>query len=190
MREIKNITITPEILKLIAEIDEFDRPRQAIEILAPEKLSSLKYGWTREHSPLMLFKSVNYGPLDGQKRESLDMKTKMLLFGSVSAMVLGTVMLIMPANASVSSGCASKNCEQNTGHLIIASCQAVANGGCACPLPHPTFNNCVITGADGRWSGKKLPFQRLQTLCASLYDALKHRRSVRSPKNFGNQPRV
>lgn len=44
MREIKNITITPEILKLIAEIDEFDRPRQAIEILAPEKLSSLKYG--------------------------------------------------------------------------------------------------------------------------------------------------
>ena len=26
MREIKNITITPEILKLIAEIDEFNGP--------------------------------------------------------------------------------------------------------------------------------------------------------------------
>lgn len=42
MFEIKNIIITPEILKLIAEIDEFKGRWQAIENLAPERLSTLK----------------------------------------------------------------------------------------------------------------------------------------------------
>jgi Fic family protein len=42
MHEIKNIAITPEILKLIAEIDEFKGRWQVIETLAPEKLTSLK----------------------------------------------------------------------------------------------------------------------------------------------------
>lgn len=42
MHEIKNVTITPEILKLIAEIDEFKGRWQAIETLAPEKLTSLR----------------------------------------------------------------------------------------------------------------------------------------------------
>ena len=41
-REIKNITITPEILKLIAEIDEFKGRWKVMETLAPEKLTSLK----------------------------------------------------------------------------------------------------------------------------------------------------
>jgi Fic family protein len=42
MQEIKNVTITPEILKLIAEIDEFKGRWQVIETLAPEKLTSLR----------------------------------------------------------------------------------------------------------------------------------------------------
>jgi len=41
-REIRNITITPEILKLIAEIDEFKGRWQVTESLAPERLTSLR----------------------------------------------------------------------------------------------------------------------------------------------------
>jgi hypothetical protein len=37
MHRITNITITPEILKLIAEIDEFKGRWNVIETLAPEK---------------------------------------------------------------------------------------------------------------------------------------------------------
>jgi hypothetical protein len=76
------------------------------------------------------------------------MKKKMLLFGSFSAMLLSTFMLIRPANASIGSSCTSKGCEQNSGHLLFASRQAVANGGCICPLPHPTFNGCALAGAE------------------------------------------
>jgi Fic family protein len=42
MVEITNIVITPEILKLIAEIDEFKGRWKVIETLAPEKLTSLR----------------------------------------------------------------------------------------------------------------------------------------------------
>ena len=42
MRAIKNITITPEILKLIADIDEFKGRWKVIETLAPEKLPGLR----------------------------------------------------------------------------------------------------------------------------------------------------
>lgn len=42
MLEIRNIIITPEILKFIAEIDEFKGRWQVIENLAPERLSKLK----------------------------------------------------------------------------------------------------------------------------------------------------
>ena len=42
MHSITNITITPEILKLIAEIDEFKGRWKVIETLAPEKLTSLR----------------------------------------------------------------------------------------------------------------------------------------------------
>ena len=39
---IRNITTTPEILKLIAEIDEFKGRWNVMESLAPEKLTSLR----------------------------------------------------------------------------------------------------------------------------------------------------
>lgn len=42
MLEVRNIIITPEMLKLIAEIDEFKGRWQVIENLAPERLSTLK----------------------------------------------------------------------------------------------------------------------------------------------------
>jgi len=42
MHAIRNITITPEILKLIAEIDEFKGRWTVIETLAPEKLTNLR----------------------------------------------------------------------------------------------------------------------------------------------------
>jgi Fic family protein len=42
MHEIKNIVITPEILKLIAEIDEFKGSWKVMEALSPEKLTSFK----------------------------------------------------------------------------------------------------------------------------------------------------
>ena len=42
MHEIKNITITPEILKLIADIDEFKGRWTVIETLAPKRLTSLR----------------------------------------------------------------------------------------------------------------------------------------------------
>jgi Fic family protein len=42
MPDIKNITITPEILKLIAEIDEFKGRWTVIETMAPERLASLR----------------------------------------------------------------------------------------------------------------------------------------------------
>ena len=41
-REIRNIAITPEILKLIAEIDEFKGRWKVMESLAPEKLTTLR----------------------------------------------------------------------------------------------------------------------------------------------------
>ena len=42
MPTIKNIVITPEILKLIGELDEFKGQWRVMENLAPERLSSLK----------------------------------------------------------------------------------------------------------------------------------------------------
>ncbi len=42
MHGIENITITPEILKLIAEIDEFKGRWKVIETLAPEQLTTLR----------------------------------------------------------------------------------------------------------------------------------------------------
>ena len=42
MRDIENITITPEILKLIADIDEFKGRWKVIQTLAPEKLTNLR----------------------------------------------------------------------------------------------------------------------------------------------------
>src|ERR1700733_8315483 len=42
MHAINNIIITPEILKLIADIDEFKGRWSVIESLAPERLSSLR----------------------------------------------------------------------------------------------------------------------------------------------------
>jgi Fic family protein len=42
MHEIKNITITPEILLLISEIEEFKGRWKVIETLAPEKLTTLR----------------------------------------------------------------------------------------------------------------------------------------------------
>ena len=42
MQSPTNLTITPEILKLIAEIDEFKGRWSVIESLAPEKLTSLR----------------------------------------------------------------------------------------------------------------------------------------------------
>ncbi|MCK6418278.1 MAG: Fic family protein [Alphaproteobacteria bacterium] len=42
MPEIKNIAITPEILKLIADIDEFKGRWTVIETMAPERLASLR----------------------------------------------------------------------------------------------------------------------------------------------------
>ena len=42
MHAIRNINITPEILKLIADIDEFKGRWKVIETLAPEKLTSLR----------------------------------------------------------------------------------------------------------------------------------------------------
>jgi Fic family protein len=42
MHDIKNIIITPEILKLIADIDEFKGRWKVIETLAPERLNSLR----------------------------------------------------------------------------------------------------------------------------------------------------
>lgn len=68
----------------------------------------------------------------------------MLLFGSFSAMLLSTVMLIMPASATVTSGCASRNCKYGGDIVHIAACQPVQNGGCVCPVPNPTFNGCVL----------------------------------------------
>ena len=41
-QHIRNITITPEILKLIAEIDEFKGRWTVIETVAPEKLATLR----------------------------------------------------------------------------------------------------------------------------------------------------
>jgi Fic family protein len=42
MLDIENIIITPEILKLISDIDEFKGRWKVIETLAPEKLTSLR----------------------------------------------------------------------------------------------------------------------------------------------------
>jgi hypothetical protein len=42
IHEIKNITITPEIRKLIADIDEFKGRWTVIQILALERLASLR----------------------------------------------------------------------------------------------------------------------------------------------------
>src|ERR1700675_1744115 len=42
MHDIRNIIIPPEILKLIADIDEFKGRWKVIETLAPERLTSLR----------------------------------------------------------------------------------------------------------------------------------------------------
>ncbi|NSY10039.1 hypothetical protein G6M23_10535 [Agrobacterium tumefaciens] len=38
------VRITPEILSLVAEIDEFKGARRAVGQIAPERLSSLRHG--------------------------------------------------------------------------------------------------------------------------------------------------
>jgi Fic family protein len=48
MYPVENITVTPEILKLVAEIDEFKGRWTVMETLAPEKLSSLRHVATIE----------------------------------------------------------------------------------------------------------------------------------------------
>lgn len=57
--EIRNITITPEILKLIAEIDEFKGRWKVMESLAPEKLTTLRRIATRALVPLPVSKAQN-----------------------------------------------------------------------------------------------------------------------------------
>jgi hypothetical protein len=59
MHEIKNITITPEILKLIAEIDEFTGRWKAMQTLAPERpppdgapIQGLNFSLVRRAHPL------------------------------------------------------------------------------------------------------------------------------------------
>jgi hypothetical protein len=44
MHDIKNIIITPEILKLIADIDEFKGRWKVTETVAPERLTNLRLG--------------------------------------------------------------------------------------------------------------------------------------------------
>jgi len=53
MYEIKNIIITPEILKLIADIDEFKGRWKAMQTIAPERLNqSQARRHNREHRVL------------------------------------------------------------------------------------------------------------------------------------------
>lgn len=72
------------------------------------------------------------------------MKKKMLLSGSLSAILLSAVLLIMPARASVTSSCGSRNCKFGGDIVHIAACLPVKGGGCACSVPNPTFNGCVL----------------------------------------------
>ena len=74
------------------------------------------------------------------------MTKKMLLLGSLGAMLLSVTLLITPAGALIGSNCTQLDC----GKLVdggvaveVHSCEQPAVTTCACPLPPPLlFNNC------------------------------------------------
>ena len=58
MPDLSNLIITPDILKLIADIDEFKGRWTAVESLAPEKLSTLRRIATIESVGWELFRMM------------------------------------------------------------------------------------------------------------------------------------
>lgn len=72
------------------------------------------------------------------------MKNKMLMLGSMGAVLLSAALLITPARASVSSFCTTCAKLINGTTLEVADCKAVATTECFCPLqPLLFYNNCI-----------------------------------------------
>lgn len=71
------------------------------------------------------------------------MKNKALLFGSLAAMVLSAVLLIVPAQA-FTPHCTSCTAVGANGVAVTANCSVRPIDSCFCPLSgHIVFNNCL-----------------------------------------------
>lgn len=72
------------------------------------------------------------------------MKNKMLMLGSMSAILLSAALLITPASVSASSDCTTCAKLINGTTLEVQDCRIVTPTECFCPLQPPLFyNNCT-----------------------------------------------
>lgn len=94
------------------------------------------------------FQEQSFRQHQGERRESFQVKNKMLLWLSLAAMLMSAVLLIAPANASVTSHCTHCTAVDSTGATVTATCHVRPIDGCFCPLTGTiTFNNCQFIGA-------------------------------------------
>ncbi|HLJ25414.1 MAG TPA: hypothetical protein VKY85_01770 [Candidatus Angelobacter sp.] len=71
------------------------------------------------------------------------MKKKMLLLGSFGAMLLSAALLVMPADASVTSHCTGCTAIDSTGATVTSTCHVRPIDSCFCPLTGTIIsNNC------------------------------------------------
>lgn len=77
------------------------------------------------------------------------MKNKMLMLGSMGAVLLSAALLITPASASASSFCTDCAKLINGTVLVVSECKVSATvSECYCPLQPPLyFNNCLPPSA-------------------------------------------
>ncbi|HLJ26292.1 MAG TPA: hypothetical protein VKY85_06250 [Candidatus Angelobacter sp.] len=71
----------------------------------------------------------------------------MLLLGSFAAMLLSAGLLVIPANADITSHCTDCTKDEGT-FVIVSACKPTGVDGCFCPLSNPTTNNCFFIGAE------------------------------------------
>jgi hypothetical protein len=72
------------------------------------------------------------------------MKKKMLLLGSIGAMLLSAALLVMPANAAITSTCSGCTFLDSNGNLVTVACKVRPIDLCSCPvIGNLVRNNCL-----------------------------------------------
>lgn len=73
------------------------------------------------------------------------MKNKMLMLGSLGAILLSAALLITPAGATTSAFCTTCTKLVNGGSALeVASCQVSTTHECFCPLQPPLHSNTCL----------------------------------------------
>jgi hypothetical protein len=89
----------------------------------------------------------DHGPLERAERENFHVKKKMLLLGSLGAMLLSAALLVVPANAAIGSHCTHCTAIDSNGVSVTAVCHVRPVDACFCPLSGRIIqNNCFFIG--------------------------------------------